>query len=66
MLRIALGSSLGVWASLLKRTLGAVSNVAIFGLSLFQPAATLDWWRAWVFLGVVRGVVLVRAGSGEV
>ena len=39
--------------SLFKLVLGVVSNVAIFGLSLFLPAGTLDWWRAWVFLGVV-------------
>jgi len=39
--------------SLFKLTLGVVSNVAIFGLSLFLPAGTIDWWRAWVFLGVV-------------
>jgi len=39
--------------SLFKLTLGVASNVAIFGLSLFLPADTIDWWRAWVFLGVV-------------
>src|SRR6185369_16073038 len=39
--------------SMLKLALGVVSNVAIFGLSLFLPAGTLDWWRAWVFLAVV-------------
>jgi len=38
---------------MLKLALGVVSNVAIFGLSLFLPAGTLDWWRAWVFLAVV-------------
>jgi len=27
-------------------------NVAVFAVLLFLPAATLDWWRAWVFLGV--------------
>jgi protein-S-isoprenylcysteine O-methyltransferase Ste14 len=32
---------------------GVVCNVAIFGGLLFLPAGTLDWWRAWVFLGVV-------------
>jgi protein-S-isoprenylcysteine O-methyltransferase Ste14 len=32
---------------------GVVFNVAIFGGLLFLPAGTLDWWRAWVFLGVV-------------
>lgn len=36
-----------------KLTLGILSNVGIFGLSLFLPARTLDWWRAWVFLGVI-------------
>ncbi len=39
--------------SLLKLTLGVLSNVAIFGSLLFLPAGTLDWPRAWVFLGVV-------------
>jgi len=38
--------------SILKLTIGIVLNVAIFGFSLFLPAGTLDWWRAWVFLGV--------------
>ena len=38
--------------SMFKLILGIVSNVAIFGMSLFLPAGTLDWWRAWVFLGV--------------
>jgi protein-S-isoprenylcysteine O-methyltransferase Ste14 len=32
---------------------GVVLNVAIFGGLLFFPAGTLNWWRAWVFLGVV-------------
>ena len=35
------------------RYCGVVFNVAIFGGLLFLPAGTLDWWRAWVFLGVV-------------
>ena len=39
--------------SIFKLILGIVSNVAIFGVSLFLPAGTLEWWRAWVFLGVV-------------
>ncbi len=30
-----------------------VMQVAIFGVLLFGPAGTLEWWRAWVFLGVV-------------
>src|SRR5438067_11852399 len=36
-----------------KLAVGVVFSVAIFGVSLFLPAGTLDWWRAWVFLGVV-------------
>jgi protein-S-isoprenylcysteine O-methyltransferase Ste14 len=39
--------------SIFKLTLGVIVNVAIFGVCLFVPAGTLDWWRAWVFLGVV-------------
>ncbi len=39
--------------SIFKLTVGVVFNVAIFGASLFLPAGTLDWWRAWVFLAVV-------------
>jgi protein-S-isoprenylcysteine O-methyltransferase Ste14 len=36
-----------------KMICGVVFNVAIFGGLLFLPAGTLNWWRAWVFLGVV-------------
>ena len=39
--------------SILKLIAGIFFNVAIFGILLFVPAGTLDWWRAWVFLGVV-------------
>jgi protein-S-isoprenylcysteine O-methyltransferase Ste14 len=39
--------------SIFKLTLGVLINVATFGVFLFVPAWTLDWWRAWVFLGVV-------------
>lgn len=39
--------------SISKLILGIASNVTIFSMSLFLPAGTLDWWRAWVFLGVV-------------
>lgn len=28
-------------------------NLVIFGGLLFLPAGTLNWWRGWVFLGVV-------------
>jgi protein-S-isoprenylcysteine O-methyltransferase Ste14 len=39
--------------SILKLTVGVLSNVTIFGLLLFLPARTLDGWRAWMFLAVV-------------
>jgi protein-S-isoprenylcysteine O-methyltransferase Ste14 len=39
--------------SIAKLVVGVILNVAIFGLFLFLPAGTLDWWRAWVFLGAV-------------
>jgi protein-S-isoprenylcysteine O-methyltransferase Ste14 len=39
--------------SILKLIVSIISNVAIFAVLLFLPAATLDWWRAWLFIGVV-------------
>ncbi len=36
-----------------KLIIGTIYNVAIFGGLLFLPAGTLEWWRAWVFIGVV-------------
>ena len=39
--------------SIFKLIGGIIFNVAIFGGALFLLAGTLDWWRAWVFLGVV-------------
>ena len=36
-----------------KLILGMILPVAIFGGLLFLPAGTSDWWRAWVFIGVV-------------
>ncbi|MGO9453217.1 MAG: methyltransferase family protein [Candidatus Binataceae bacterium] len=38
---------------LLKLIVSAIAPVFIFGALLFLPAGTLDWWRAWIFLGVV-------------
>jgi hypothetical protein len=48
----------------------ALLQVAIFGPLLFIPARTWDWWRAWVFLGVVFvasivSMVSVFAGNEE-
>jgi hypothetical protein len=39
--------------SLFKLIGGVVFNVAIYGGLLLLPAGTLDWWRAWVVLGLV-------------
>ncbi len=47
--------------------LGVLFNVLLFALCLFLPAGTLDWWRAWVYLGleaagtVITTVVIFRA-----
>src|SRR4051812_6529214 len=30
-----------------------LANVVVFALCLFVPAATVRWWRAWVFIGAV-------------
>jgi len=38
---------------ILKSITSIIFNVAIFAVLLFFPAATLDWWRAWLFIGVV-------------
>ena len=38
---------------IVKFIVSLIMNVGIFGGLLFLPAGTLDWWRAWLFLGVV-------------
>ena len=56
--------------SIFKLIAGVVFNVAIFAGLLFLPAGTLDWWRAWVFLGVVlvgtvaSTVIIFRVNKG--
>jgi len=55
---------------LFKLIIGSIINVAIFGVLLLLPAGTLDWWRAWVFLGVtfvgtVASVVGLLPGRKE-
>lgn len=49
--------------SIFKLIAGVVFNVAIFGGLLFLPAGTPDWWRAWVFLGVVFAGTVVSTVS---
>jgi protein-S-isoprenylcysteine O-methyltransferase Ste14 len=41
-----------------KLIIGIVWNTVSLALLLFLPAGTLDWWRAWVLVGVV-GVCFV-------
>jgi protein-S-isoprenylcysteine O-methyltransferase Ste14 len=36
----------------LQVTASSVIGLALFGLALFWPAGTLDYWQAWVFLGI--------------
>ncbi len=36
-----------------KLIVSIILNMAIFGGLLLLPAGTLEWWRAWVFIGVV-------------
>jgi protein-S-isoprenylcysteine O-methyltransferase Ste14 len=36
-----------------KLAAGVVINVAIFAALLFLPTRNLDWWRAWMLLGVI-------------
>ncbi len=43
---------------ILKVLSALLGNLIIFGGLLFLPTGTLDWWRAWVFLGVVAVSVI--------
>ncbi|MBL1178895.1 methyltransferase family protein [Pantanalinema sp. GBBB05] len=43
---------------ILKVLYALLGNFVIFGGLLFLPAGTLNWWRAWVFLGVVAVSVI--------
>jgi protein-S-isoprenylcysteine O-methyltransferase Ste14 len=38
---------------ILRLTWAVLLEIAIFGSLLFIPAGTLDWWRAWAFIGLV-------------
>jgi protein-S-isoprenylcysteine O-methyltransferase Ste14 len=49
--------------SIAKLVIGVILNVAICGVLLFLPAGTLDWWRAWVFLGVVLVLAVMSTVS---
>jgi protein-S-isoprenylcysteine O-methyltransferase Ste14 len=49
--------------SISKLIAGLIFNVAFYGLLLFLPAGTLQWWRAWVFLAVTLVVTLVAVWS---
>ena len=44
-----------------------LANVLIFAVPLFLPAGTLDWWRAWVIVGVsfIGAVGVIASLAGE-
>jgi len=42
-----------------RSTFAVVFNLVFYGSMLFVPAGTLDWPRAWVFLGVLLVAILV-------
>jgi protein-S-isoprenylcysteine O-methyltransferase Ste14 len=42
---------------------GAFGHVALYAFFLFMPAGTLNWWRAWVFLGVLFVVRVISTLS---
>lgn len=44
-----------------KAVLSAISGLAAFGLMLFLPAGTFDYWQAWVFLAVFALVTWIPA-----
>jgi len=53
-----------------KLILGALFNLVVLSGLLFLPAWTVDWWRAWVFIGVfmfgmaVTALLLLRINKG--
>lgn len=46
-------------AFILRRVIGVVLYVGLFGILLFAPAGTLRWWRAWILLGVLLVVRII-------
>jgi protein-S-isoprenylcysteine O-methyltransferase Ste14 len=42
-----------------QRTLSVVWGAAFFGLALFWPAGTFNYWQAWAFIGVYVGCSIV-------
>jgi protein-S-isoprenylcysteine O-methyltransferase Ste14 len=42
----------------LQFTVSFVVSVAFFGLALFWPAGTFDYWQAWVFMAVFVAITL--------
>jgi protein-S-isoprenylcysteine O-methyltransferase Ste14 len=48
---------------ILKVLSALLGNLIIFGGLLFLPAETLNWWRAWAFLGIVSVCVFTTMVS---
>jgi protein-S-isoprenylcysteine O-methyltransferase Ste14 len=45
---------------LIRRLILAVAyNLLVFGGTFFSIAGTFDWWRAWVFIGLLIAVVVI-------
>lgn len=42
--------------TVLQATVTTVLGLALFGLALFWPAGTFDYWQAWVFIAVFAGL----------
>ena len=40
-----------------------VWNLLIYGILLFLPARTFDWWRAWVLIGVLLIATIITMFS---
>jgi protein-S-isoprenylcysteine O-methyltransferase Ste14 len=45
-----------------KAIVGITLTITGYGVFLFLPAWTLDWWRAWVYLGVFLLVAILTFG----
>jgi protein-S-isoprenylcysteine O-methyltransferase Ste14 len=47
------------WKFVRRLILGTLWNSLVYGIALFGGAGTLDWWRAWIVVGMIAaGTVL--------
>lgn len=45
----------------IKRGLQLLVSGLVLGLAMFAPAGRVDWWQAWVFLGIYVGAIAFNA-----